>query len=686
MNRWPKINLRIWETAPFLRLLVPLAAGIICYDKAGNKVSQSVLLAFAAFACIISVAGHLRYSSLRWVFSVCSFVFLMLCGYGIAAINDVTNTTTWYGRYLNDAEACRAVVTGQPLEKDSTRKLTVEVVEIASSTKTIATRGQAFVYLHKDGPLLYHKGDTLLLPAAWTPIKNAGNPYEFDYALYCRRNNILHQQFCNTQQVRLYARPATLPPLLERGHTYATQALARAIPDKQAQGLLQAMLLGDEVNLDPDLRDTFSGTGVVHIIAISGGNVMMFFVLIGGALSWIRHKKYSWISYVAALPLVWLYVVMAGASPSAMRAAVMFSLLAVGFVFNKNNNPLNQLLGTAFVLLCAHPQWLWAIGFQLSFVAVLSLIIFYNPLHKLYVPQSSLRPVLWIKQKLWGVLCASMAAEILVAPLVVYYFHNFPAWFLVANVAAWIFMFFVLTGGIIIVATSWLPGVPVFTGHVLTILVQTLNGVLAWMRLHSPRSFGYLYLSGLNTGLIYALITAITVAVLLHKRQAIIAALCSLAALLASLTFSKWQALQQQQLIVYNMGRSAHVEIITGYKYHIIYTNAIQQKASTVTHPTHIHLQAWQQEYGQAQHIFVYGGKRILLLDSVATTGTFPVDYVIIPSTTAADILTIREIFHPRGIIIAGSCSKQTEKRLTEDAVTAGVALHITGTDGAFVL
>ena len=146
-------------------------------------------------------------------------------------------------------------------------------------------------------------------------ITNAGNPFEFDYAAYCRRNDILYQQSCSANDIRLYAPASEVgTPFIDHAHDWCMAQLDKYIADPKTKGLIQAMILGDEVNLDEDLLQSYADTGIIHIIAISGGNVLIFFIFISALLWWIRDKKHLWIKYAIALPLVWFYVLMAGAA------------------------------------------------------------------------------------------------------------------------------------------------------------------------------------------------------------------------------------------------------------------------------------------------------------------------------------------------------------------------------------
>ncbi|MBS1690527.1 MAG: ComEC family competence protein, partial [Bacteroidetes bacterium] len=324
MNRWPQNKAQFWETAPFFRILLPLVAGIVCAYYFPFALSFSSLLAIVS----VSFAAYSIFSFQKKTNSTISLLrFILLniaiffSAWSLRYIDDVRNNDSWFGKSIKSSQAYVARITDAPAEKERTWKLPVAVLNTVRDGKAIPATGKAFVYIYKDeAGLQLHKGDTILLPNKWQPIKNAGNPFEFNYAAYCAQNNLYYQQFLPLKEVKPYAGVNVKDvTVIDKTHDWCMQQLAHYIKDSSTLGLIQAMLIGDEVNLDPALRQAYSETGIIHIIAISGSNVTIFFIVIAFLLSWIRNKKYHWIKYVVALPLVWFYVLMAGAAPSAIR-------------------------------------------------------------------------------------------------------------------------------------------------------------------------------------------------------------------------------------------------------------------------------------------------------------------------------------------------------------------------------
>ncbi len=684
MKRWPLREAYFWETAPFFRILLPFAAGILCYDVGcfmlhGFVLPLVICSAFLLYTAIVYTRKN--YPAAAFLLQA---VILFCSGAAVSYFSDVRNDRYWFGNGIQEQSACLARITDAPAEKENSWKVPVGMISVINNGKVSTVSGDAFLYLYKDRfPMLLHKGDTILVPGKWQPIKNAGNPFGFDYAAYCRRSGIYYQQSCSANNVRLYAPgDAKNAGIASRAHDWCMAQLDRYITEPKTKGLIQAMLLGDEVNLDEDLRQSYSETGIIHIIAISGGNVTFFFIAISGLLWWLRHKKHLWVKYAIALPLVWFYVVMAGAPPSAVRAAIMFSLLALSVIMQKNNNSLNQLLATAFLLLCAQPMWLFSVGFQLSFVAVLSLMLFYKPVYKW------LSPVNKVAKMLWGTIVASISAEVLAAPLVVYYFHMFPLLFIVANALAFLFMGFVLFAGMAVILCSWFPGLAKIIGICIVCTVTVFDKIVVWLQGLNPVSFHFLVLTGVELLLLYIVITGCSLFFIRQQKAALFTGMAACCLLLLSLCNEEWTRMHQQRLVVYNVPKANHIELISGSSYAVLNTDSTAgKKISYAVKPAHINWRAWRQDSCASREIFYVNGRSVLLLNKEIDTGAhFPIDYLIVNYDAQPDPLKLKSIFSPSLIIIGNTYATKQREKFLKECVDAGITTYAIADSGAFVL
>ena len=683
MSRWPLHNVYFWETAPFFRVLLPFAAGILFYDKAGISVPASVSLTIICISFLL-LAAVVYYRKNNSAYRVVTFslvnILLFFCSYALSYNADIRNDKRRYGNSLNGGNTYLVRLSDNPSEKENSWKLPVSVICSIDNGRSQPVTGNAFLYLYKNRvPMMLHKGDSILVPGKWEPIKNAGNPFEFDYAGYCRRDNILYQQSCSANDVRLYgSADAAGMAVIDRSHDWCMTQLDKYLPDAKTKGLIQAMLLGDEVNLDEELRQSYSETGIIHIIAISGGNVAIFFLVISVLLWWLKDKKHLWIRYAVALPLVWFYVLMAGAPPSAVRAAVMFSLLAFSVMLQKSNNSLNTLFATAFVLLCAQPMWLFSVGFQLSFAAVLSLILFYMPVYKW------LSPVHKPGRLLWGTVAASIAAEVLVAPLVVYYFHTFPLLFIVANVLAYLFMGLVLVLGIAIVLLSFLPLAAKCIGICTVWIVTLFDNIVVRLQSMNPVSFHYLVLTGLELVCLYVTITGIVLFFMKKQKQGLFVGLTACCLLFLSFCADEWQRLHQQRLVVYNIGKTNHVELISGRTYSELTTDTVtEKKIAYATGPAHINWRAWTKAGTKAGEIWEVNGKTVVILnEEIKGDAQFHADCLVINYTGQPDLAELQKVFSPAVIVVGNNYSRKQQGKL---AVSTGANIWPVADKGAFV-
>lgn len=625
-------------------------------------------------------------------------LLLFTAGVSVSAFNNVPNNAMWYGHYIRPAATYEARITATPSAREKSWKLQVAMISVTDSGKVIPVMGKAFVYVERTAaPAGFQKGDTILLPGNWEPIKDAGNPFEFSYANHCARNNIYYRQWCNAGEAALYARldPAHAP-ITDRAHDWSMAQLSKYLGADRARGLLQAMILGDEINLDEDLRQAYADTGIVHIIAISGGNITIFFIVVAFLLGWIRHRKYLWIKYVVALPIIWFYVLMAGAQPSAMRAAVMFSILAFGIMMQKNKNGLNQLMAAAFTLLCSEPAWLFSIGFQLSFVAVLSILLFFRPVYQLLpitgrtVDKNGpriLKIAFAIGDGFGSVVSMSIAAELLVAPLVMYYFHTYPIMFALANVAAFVFMSITLVAGVILVVISPFPFIAKPVAAFISFLVKIFGFIVGHLQGAGPRSFRFLMISGYETIIFYVIIAGITTYILRRKNRGLLVGLSAACLLLFSLCIGEWQRLHRQKFIVYNVAHANHVDFMSAGRYAVITTDTTLRKRINYTiRPAHIGWRSWEGNDTPHDEILNIRGKVVLVLNHPIKGGErFPVDYLVL-NTPQPDMRRLLNNFTPRMVVAGDNYNRRQLKHITSDCEYAGVPLHCVTDKGAFVL
>jgi len=322
-------------------------------------------------------------------------------------------------------------------------------------------------------------------------IPGPKNPGGFNYAaLQYYRGMILQTKISDKTQILYQSQtPPSLSGVAQNINKHLSKRLDHPLIAPKHQAIIKAILLGDKSELTPEIKQQFAASGAMHILALSGLHV--------GVATWLLMlltwplRRLVWgrqLSTIIVLVVLWHYALVSGLSPSMVRAVTMMSIWSIGQLMQRPIGAINALLLTYVILLIAKPLWLFEVGFQLSFLAVLSILI--------VTPKLSLlgRPKNKILAYLWSITRLSLAAQLGVAPIAAYYFHQFPGLFWLSN----IFLLPMLTpilimGGIIISGQQW-----VNLPHALYAFFDALLGVadriLGWIAAQEQFIMTELYL------------------------------------------------------------------------------------------------------------------------------------------------------------------------------------------------
>lgn len=272
-------------------------------------------------------------------------------------------------------------------------------------------------------------------------------------------------------------RSGSAPPL----RYYARQMQSAAAQSLQLLGLtagqqavVSAMTIGRKQGMDRSLREDYSRIGAAHLLAVSGLHVGIVFMLINILLVWLPVFRYgNTVRCIAAVSAIWLYAAVTGLSPSVLRAALMFSAAQIAVGVGVRRNGLNIMLGSGVVMLLVEPLYLFDMSFQLSYAAVLSIVCFFARLY------SFVRCRYSVVNVLSSVMVVGLAATIGTAPLVAYYFGNFPVMGLLLNpIVIFTAHVVVLVSMVWIIApfAAWKPVAAWIVGSA----AWLQNGVIGW--------------------------------------------------------------------------------------------------------------------------------------------------------------------------------------------------------------
>jgi competence protein ComEC len=349
-------------------------------------------------------------------------------------------------------------------------------------------------------------GDQMVFSSHPVPHQEPINPGQFDYGAYLEGKGIAGTVYLasDVNVYRPHSKPFSFKRLFEKAQNSAFRVFSESGMDKRELGVASALILGKRSEVLRNTRDAFADAGVVHILAVSGLHVgIIYLVLIGIFNKLLPDKKWRIAKLIAVLLLLWSYAGITGFSSSVLRAATMFSFIALGKQAGRHASVYNMLAASAIVLLIYDPSMLKKVGFQLSYMAVAGIVFFFPRIYKLVVFKT------WFFDKAWALLVVSFSAQLATFPLSIYYFNQFPNLFWATNLLVIPLATLALYSGLAYLAVFWMPIVNRVVAFLLDASLYVLNEFVQWISQVPLSVTDGLQLSVLGVMLFYLLILTV---------------------------------------------------------------------------------------------------------------------------------------------------------------------------------
>jgi|GEM_PF-746796 len=547
-----------WSSAPFLRLALALMAGIAAYLYLGQGWAGSA--APWAAGLVLLYGGAWAWSRRQFAPAATDAVgilgLLAVAALGLARVQAVTESrrADHIGRFVPRIEFYEAVVDEAPVVRANTFATTLRVRAVRVGGRWHTATGGVRVSLPRhetqDSVPAPRYGERWLVQGTPKPTKGPANPGEFDYRQYLAYRQVYHAQFVHFGQYQqLGYAPLSWPVALsQRAAAVLDGVLRRYVPSAREYALGTALVLGFKDDIDSETKQAYANTGTTHIMAVSGLQVGLLFAALQALLTRLplgrSLGRRRLLTAGLGLALIWSYAFLTGLSASVLRATVMFTLVIVGQAFERQSSLFNTLSAAAFLLLLYNPYLLCDAGFQLSFLAVLSIVYLQPRIVRWLDPrnyvldqrrswhgptrQGLTRALAALADASWQLTALSLAAQVATFPLGLYYFHQFPFNFLLSNliavpissVAVYVGVVLLLTKGLVALvglalpaaALSWLDWLPRLVGYVFQGLIWLFNEYIFLIgRLLPGAVVGGIHLSQAQTLLIFLLIAALCV-------------------------------------------------------------------------------------------------------------------------------------------------------------------------------
>jgi len=525
--------------------------------------------------CQLLIKPHYQLKNLLTELTVLLSIFL--CGISVLIVKTDKFDNNYFGKYIVSEELTtkRSIVEIiSPLsESGKFVKLNVKVIGLANQDKYQQTSGKALVFLNKDSSSIkLLPGDKLQLLASFTKVEQPKNPQEFNYSNYLKNQQIefvcyAYDSWNFDSEVTTIRRLATIC------RNYCLRVFKNSGLESSELALATALTFGYKEKLQIETKKSFSNTGVMHILAVSGLHVGILYTVLAFLFNCFQlAKKLNWIKPVLILFIIWSFAFITGLSSSVLRAVIMLTFFVIADSIYKNVNVYNILSTSAILILLYDPLVITHVSFQLSYLAVIGILYLYPKIEKKLIFKNK------ILKYFWQLLAVSVAAQIATFPIGLYYFHQFPSYFLLTNIFIIPLAFILFCLGLMIIAFSFSNLVTIFIAKVVSLVVKLMTFVIS-----SIEEFPLSVISGVSISLLEVVLIYSSILLFLgfiYLRNRIIFTLCVFSVLLLFyLDYKEDQTyLKQKKIIAYSLKNEFALDLINGKNHYFIST--IKEKNS----------------------------------------------------------------------------------------------------------
>ena len=525
--------------------------------------------------------------------------------------------------------------------------------------------------------------DLLLISSKIKKIYAPLNPHQFDYSMYMKSLGIYNQIYISYQGILNQSKGIlTLRGQASKIRNHLIKKLKKNELTPNEIAIVQALILGQKKDINKQLYSDYAAAGAIHILAVSGLHVGIIYFILLALLRPLKYLfKYELVISIIIVISLWGFAFLTGLSPSVIRAVTMFSFFAFAKAINRETNTINTLFLSYFTLLIINPLWLFHIGFQLSYLAVLSILWLLPLFNKVYCPKN------YFARKIWDIFTVTLAAQTGIFPLSIYYFNQFPGLFFMTNLIILPFLGVLLGGGIILIILSVFNVLPEWFALTYNYLIKFMNSCIHVIANQKLFLFQNITFSLYKVFASYLLIISIILFWNYQNRKNSLFFAVGLSILFSVSIFDNYSNFKNE-LIVFHKNKQS----IIGNKNNSVLN--LYKSDATLNIRNSYPIKAYKiakgiNEYSEIKspYIFKYNENLILVLDSL---GIYPdsnkIDIVILTYDPKINLNRILESLQPKMIIADGSNHKSYVKRWKKSCTKKNIAFHFTGTDGAFII
>jgi competence protein ComEC len=473
-----------WAAFPYLRVAMVLIIGII----AGELTDVGTYLIFSLTGVLLLLYILIYMIGLPVLFkgkfqSINVLLFVLFMGWSLTAVKKNQIQTALSPEEIDREIYFTGVIDEPPVLKNRLRTFIKVSQKGLTPDLMIPCNLKLLVYFNSNdsSALTYSEGSLINFKGKLREVKSGTNPEAYDYSKYLRYRSVIHQLTVNSGQHFLIKNDGLswYRNLAANMRLRCLNILRSNIQGTKELAVAQALLLGYRNLISDDLYQDFTDSGAVHVLAVSGLHVAIMIAFFVFLFDKIKSGHLAWkiLKVISLTAIVWFYVLMTGSSPAVMRAGLMVTIFILGKYGAEETNIYNILSMAAILLLIFDPFLLFQASFQFSFLALASIVYFQPYIQKLWQPSNKLL------HHVWNLVSVAIAAQILVFPVTIYYFHKFPTYFMLTGLVAIPLVYIILYLGLaMLVLDVVFPFANVFINPLFNVILTFFVEIIASIR------------------------------------------------------------------------------------------------------------------------------------------------------------------------------------------------------------
>ena len=663
-----------------MKLAIPMILGVAVSWYV--ELSMPQLLPMTAVALFVLLFGMWR-GAPKWLFGVGALFFMFTVGAFVESRQREEKTPQWdSGKHLYEA---------QLLETPEHRGTTTKVLANAVAVDTVLPpgvrkSGEVYLYFTRSVDVdALGVGDVVSFEGEMLPPSNAGNPAEFDNEAYCYVKGITGSAFLRDGGWECAGshRTIAMRALELRGRVVDTYRRCGLKDENLA--LLSALTVGEKRDFPRELKENYATAGASHVLALSGLHLGIFYLLLVTLLPLRGGSRLLVVSREALIVLLlWGFAAIAGFTPSVVRSATLFTLMSVARCLQQDSSPVSSLSFAAIVMLLFSPHVLFDVSFQLSFAAVLSILLLVPHMQRLLKVDE--------RGRLYGyvanLIILSVAAQVGTLSFVWYHFGEMPVYSLLTNILVVPLAFVVLSLALLLLATSFFQPLQQMVAGVLDFVVDAMNGVVGFVA-SLPGASWTLPPIGLLGAVGIALLLVLFCYSLVNRRWWLTGLVvgCSLILCVVS-SRAAGMAVERNGIIVYNNNKNPLLHIVgtSGDNWLISTVPQLDAEYEHASLPyikrERLDVPVWVDTcfssscFEHDEGLVTYDGLKVRLVADERwqeSLYSVPTDVVILCRGFLGKIEELVEVYPPGCILLDASLYKRSRERIMRECAVLGI-------------